>query len=182
MCVAMSDSHTHTHTHTHTHLTIDCLISPHLIVSTLKHFCKVTTTLISLERDIHQAPLRTRVTDSYHLSCCWWRRHKLARQNSAYNDQLAKNWGSWQIQKWMLTVIYWMEYRAPNEGARESTQGTKGVCKSTGGTTIWTNQYPPELVSLVAYVESSLVGHQCEERPLVLQWLYICLSTGECQG
>ena len=54
-------------------------------------------------------------------------------------------WGytsAWQIQKWILTVIYWMEHRVPNEGARESTQGTKRVCKPIGGTTIWTKQYP----------------------------------------
>jgi hypothetical protein len=32
---------------------------------------------------------------------------------------------------------------------------------------------PPELVSLAAYVvEDGLVGHQWEERPLVLQKLY----------
>jgi hypothetical protein len=30
----------------------------------------------------------------------------------------------------------WMEHRAPNEGARESTQGAKGVCNPIGGTTI----------------------------------------------
>ena len=33
-------------------------------------------------------------------------------------------WGyasAWQIQRWMFTVLYWMEYRVPNEGAREST-------------------------------------------------------------
>jgi hypothetical protein len=40
------------------------------------------------------------------------------------------------IQKWMLTVIYWMEHRAPNEGARESTQEAKAVCNPIGGTTI----------------------------------------------
>jgi hypothetical protein len=40
------------------------------------------------------------------------------------------------IQKWMLTVIYWMEHRAPNEGARESTQGAEGVCNPIEGTTI----------------------------------------------
>jgi hypothetical protein len=69
----------------------------------------------------------------------------------------------------MLTVIYWMEHRAPNKGARENIQGDKGVCNPIGGTTIWTNQYPPELVSLVAYIaEDILVGHQWEERPLVL--------------
>jgi hypothetical protein len=43
---------------------------------------------------------------------------------------------TWQTQKWMLTVIYWMEYRDPNEGAKESTQGPKGVCNPIGGTTI----------------------------------------------
>jgi hypothetical protein len=43
---------------------------------------------------------------------------------------------AWQIQNWMLTVIYRMEHRAPNGGARESTQGAKGVCNPIGGTTI----------------------------------------------
>jgi hypothetical protein len=32
-----------------------------------------------------------------------------------------------QTQKWMLTVSYWMDHRAPNGGARESTQGAKGI-------------------------------------------------------
>ena len=85
-------------------------------------------------------------------------------------------WGyasAWQIQKWMLTVIHWMEHRAPNERAREGTQGAKVVCNPIGGTTIWTNPFPPELVSLVAYVaEGGLVGHQWKERPLVLCRLY----------
>ena len=52
-------------------------------------------------------------------------------------------WGfasAWQIQKWMLTVIYWMEHRAPKVGARENTQGAKGVGNPIGETTIWTNQ------------------------------------------
>jgi hypothetical protein len=56
------------------------------------------------------------------------------------------------------------------------------VCKPIGGTTIGTNQYPPELVSLAAYVaEDGLVGHHWEERPLGLA-NFICLSTGERQG
>jgi hypothetical protein len=42
----------------------------------------------------------------------------------------------WQILKWMLTVIYKMEHRAPNGGARESTQEAEGVCNPIGGTTI----------------------------------------------
>jgi hypothetical protein len=52
-------------------------------------------------------------------------------------------WGyasAWQIQKWMLTVSYWMKHRAPNGGARESIQ--EGVCNPIGGTTVWTDQYP----------------------------------------
>jgi hypothetical protein len=36
----------------------------------------------------------------------------------------------------MFTVIYWMEHRAPNEEARESTQGAKGVFNPIGGKTI----------------------------------------------
>jgi hypothetical protein len=34
----------------------------------------------------------------------------------------------------MLTVSYWMDHRAPNGGARERTQGDKGICNSKGGT------------------------------------------------
>jgi hypothetical protein len=51
-------------------------------------------------------------------------------------------WGyasAWQIQRWMLTVIYKMENRAPNGEARESTQGAEGVCKPIGRTTLWTS-------------------------------------------
>jgi hypothetical protein len=48
--------------------------------------------------------------------------------------------GAWQIQKWMLTVIYWMGHRVPNEGARESTQWAEGICSPMGTTLIWTNQ------------------------------------------
>jgi hypothetical protein len=33
-------------------------------------------------------------------------------------------------------IIYWMEHRAPNGGAGESTQGAEGVCNPIGGTTI----------------------------------------------
>jgi hypothetical protein len=40
------------------------------------------------------------------------------------------------LLKWMLTDIFWMEHRAPNEGARESTQGVNGLCNPIGGTTI----------------------------------------------
>jgi hypothetical protein len=73
-------------------------------------------------------------------------------------------------------------HRAPNGGSRESNQGAKGICNPIGGTTIWTTQYLPELVSLAAYVaEDGLVGHQWKERPIGGA-NFICLSTGECQG
>jgi hypothetical protein len=35
-----------------------------------------------------------------------------------------------------VTVISWMEHRASNGGARESTQGAEGVCNPVGGTTM----------------------------------------------
>jgi hypothetical protein len=79
----------------------------------------------------------------------------------------------------MLTVSYWMDHRAPNGGARESTQGAKEICNPIGGTTILPNQYSPELMSLSAYVsEDGVVGHQWKERPIGLA-NFICLSTGE---
>jgi hypothetical protein len=75
-----------------------------------------------------------------------------------------------------------MEHRAPNGGARESTEEAKGICNFIGGTTIWTNQYSSEFVSLPAYVsEVGLVGHQWKERPIGCA-NFICLSTGEHQG
>jgi hypothetical protein len=43
-------------------------------------------------------------------------------------------------------------------------------------------QYPPDLVSLAAYVsKDGLVGHQWKERPIGRANI-ICLSTWECQG
>jgi hypothetical protein len=50
----------------------------------------------------------------------------------------------WCWSKWLSIcrrikidpVIYWMEHRAPNRGARESTQGDGGVGNPIGGTTI----------------------------------------------
>jgi hypothetical protein len=62
-----------------------------------------------------------------------------------------------------------MVHRAPNERARESTQGAKGVCNPIGG-----QQYElTRAVPLVAYVaEDGLVGRQWEERPLVLRRSY----------
>jgi hypothetical protein len=39
-------------------------------------------------------------------------------------------------QKWMLTVNYWMDHRAPNGGARESIQGAKQICNPVGATTL----------------------------------------------
>jgi hypothetical protein len=82
----------------------------------------------------------------------------------------------------MLTVIYRMEHRAPNGEARESTPGAEGVCNPIGGTTICTNQYPPELVSLAVYVaEDGVFDHHWEEKPLGLA-NFKCPSTGKNQG
>jgi hypothetical protein len=82
----------------------------------------------------------------------------------------------------MLIVSYWMDHRAPNGGAIENSQGVKGICNPICVTTILTHQYPPELVSLTAYVsEVGLLGHHWKESPIGLA-NFICLSTGERQG
>jgi hypothetical protein len=41
-----------------------------------------------------------------------------------------------KITNFEIHVIYWMEHRAPNGRARESTQGAEEVCNPIGGTTI----------------------------------------------
>jgi hypothetical protein len=93
-------------------------------------------------------------------------------------------WGyaiAWQIPKWMLTVIYWMEHRAPNVGARESTQRAKGVCKAIGGTIIWTNQYPRACVSRWICSRGWPRGPSMGGEALGLVKI-LCPSSGECQG
>jgi hypothetical protein len=60
-----------------------------------------------------------------------------------------------------LTVIYWIEHRAPNGGARVGTQGAEGVCNPIGGTTIWTNQY------LRSRVSSCICSRRWPSRPSV---------------
>jgi hypothetical protein len=52
---------------------------------------------------------------------------------------------AWKIQKWMLLSIHWTKHRVPNEWATERTQGAEGFHSLIGLTTIWTNQYPPDL-------------------------------------
>jgi hypothetical protein len=48
----------------------------------------------------------------------------------------------------MLTVIHWTEHRVPDEGDRESTQGSESVFSPIGGAIIWTNQYPQSSLGL----------------------------------
>ena len=62
------------------------------------------------------------------------------KQQQQKNTCKDKNSNAWQIQKWMLIAIHWMEHRVSNEAARESTQGVEGVCSPIGGTAILTNQ------------------------------------------
>ena len=75
-----------------------------------------------------------------------------------------------------------MDHRAFNGGARENTQGAKGICNPIGEQQYELPSTPPELVSLAAYAsEDGLVGHQWKERPIGLP-NFTCLSTWECQG
>jgi hypothetical protein len=64
------------------------------------------------------------------------------------------------------------------EKAPKKLKGSATLCE----TTIRTNQYPPELVSLAAYVaEDGLVSHHWDKRPLGIANI-ICPSIGEHQG
>jgi hypothetical protein len=62
--------------------------------------------------------------------------HSLGRMACGNDKKYDLYAGAWQTQKWMLTVSYWMDHRAPNGGARESTQRAEGTCNPIGGTTI----------------------------------------------
>ena len=74
-----------------------------------------------------------------------------------------------------------MDHRAPNGGARESTQEAKGICNPTDGTTLLTYQYL-ELWTLATFVsKDDLVSHHWKERPIG-QPNFICPSTGERQS
>ena len=81
----------------------------------------------------------------------------------------------------MLTVSYWMDHRAPNGGAKESTQGAGGMCNPIGGKHYELTS-TPELFTLAAYAsKDGLVGHHWKERPIGLA-NFICPGTGERQG
>ena len=86
-----------------------------------------------------------------------------------------------QTHKWSLAVSYWMDHRAPNGGARESTQWAKGICNPIGGTTIWTNQYPRALDSSCVCIKR-LPSRPSMEREAHSTANFICPSTGERQG
>jgi hypothetical protein len=58
-----------------------------------------------------------------------------------------------------------MDHRAPNGGAGGSTQGAGGICNPIGGTTIWTNQYPPPPSR--AHVSSCICIRRWPSRPSV---------------
>jgi hypothetical protein len=70
----------------------------------------------------------------------------------------------------------------PMEELEKVLKELGGICNPIGGTTIWTNQYPPGAGVSSYYVsEVGLVGHQWKERPIGCA-NFICLSTGERQG
>ena len=75
----------------------------------------------------------------------WMDANKCLLTEACYSCHQRGSTSAWQIQRWILTAYHWTEHRVSNEGARERTQGAEGVSTPIGGTTIWTNQYPPEL-------------------------------------
>jgi hypothetical protein len=83
----------------------------------------------------------------------------------------------------MLTVIHWIEHKVPSEGTREIPRELKGseapqeehqyeltsIHRALWNYTTNQRKHMVELVALAVYVaEDGLVGHQWEERPMVL--------------
>jgi hypothetical protein len=83
----------------------------------------------------------------------------------------------------------------PNGGARESTQGSEGVCNPIGGTTISTNQYPQSSLVLNHQSKKTHGGTRVSSCICSRGWpswssmggealglvKVLCPSTGECQ-
>ena len=55
-----------------------------------------------------------------------------------------------------------MEHRAPNEGARESAQGAKGVCKPIEENTYKGKHWIGGLLTVVHYNGKALVAGRCD--------------------
>ena len=103
---------------------------------------------------------------------------------------------AWQIQKWILTAIHWMEHRVSSEGAREKTQGAKGVCSLIEGGTIWTNQYLQSSLGLNEQLKKTHCGNHGSRCICCRGWpscssmegevlglaKSLCPCIGECQG
>ena len=105
---------------------------------------------------------------------------KILLKGPRYSCLLWDYAGALHTQKWMLTVSYWMDHWAPNGGARESTQGAKGICNPIGGTTLWTNQYPRALDSNCICIKRWPSQPSLEREALWTCKLYMPL-TGEHQ-
>jgi hypothetical protein len=100
----------------------------------------------------------------------------------------------------MFPANYWTKHGVPNGGVRGRTERAEGICnphrKNSNisqldpqsleplGTNPPTKEYAwRELMAPARNVaENGLVGHQGEEKPLVLEKLDGCPSVGECQG
>jgi hypothetical protein len=104
-----------------------------------------------------------------------WKTHKKATQNNLFAVLVVKGPGDWRAcevveflsscdymvcvlakiyrglrrkeEQLLRVILLWSRARVHNGGARESTQGAKGICNPIGGSTLWTNQYPGALDS-----------------------------------
>ena len=93
---------------------------------------------------------------------------------------------AWQIQKWMLLLNHWTEYKVPNGGARERTEG---ACSPIGETTIWNSQCSQSSQALnqgflcVAWEVPDLFcrsgWHQNHKEPI---WFWFCLPSIGLKG
>jgi hypothetical protein len=108
-----------------------------------------------------------------------------------YRAQLQQNDRAWnEVEEGHDTVTtlthncFCLEHRAPNGGARQNSQGAKGIYNPIGGTTIWTNQFPTLFRACVSSCMSSR-GWPCQPlmwgKSFVLAKI-VCPITGEWHG
>jgi hypothetical protein len=101
-----------------------------------KHLKKCSTSLTIREMQIkttlrfHLAPLRMAKIKNSGQSRCW--------QGCGERGTLLHCWWDCKLVQPLWKSVWRflrMDHRAPNGGARESTQGAKGICNPIGGTT-----------------------------------------------
>ena len=109
-------------------------------------FCPSTVWTLEIKFRSHTLTAKlAHILIFFKINILWFLIMNLCLSQITLVSPLRGSASAWQIQRWKLTAIHWTEHSIPNGWTRERTQGAEGVCSSVEGTTIWSNQHPPEL-------------------------------------